>query len=96
VNHVVVQQSNTDQLVFKTEKLVSYISQITTLKPGDLIFTGNFIQMIISLDLGTPPGVGMGRKPPLWLKPGDKVVCEIEELGSLENDIIDDNSKSKL
>ena len=38
----------------------------------------------------------MGRKPPLWLKPGDKVVCEIEELGSLENDIIEETSKSKL
>lgn len=55
---------------------MSYISQIVTLKPGDLIFTG------------TPPGVGTSRKPPLYMKPGDKVTIEIESIGSLSNSII--------
>lgn len=68
-----VQNSNTNQLIFKSEYLLSYISQIMTLHPGDLIFTG------------TPFGVGLGRKPPLWMKPGDKVTCEIEEIGSITN-----------
>ena len=61
-----VQDSNTDQLVFKTEAVVSWVSQCMKLYPGDIIFTG------------TPPGVGCFRKPkPLWLKEGDSVVCEI-------------------
>jgi len=77
VNGEPLQKSNTREMIFKPETLISYISNIMTLKPGDLIFTG------------TPPGVGMGRKPPLFLKAGDKVVVEIDELGSLENDIVD-------
>jgi len=77
LNNVEVQKSNTKEMIFKPEKLISYISQIMTLKPGDLIFTG------------TPAGVGFGRKPPLWLKSGDKLIVEIDELGSLENQVID-------
>lgn len=75
LNGNIVQNSNTKELIFKSEYLISYISKIFTLSPGDLIFTG------------TPPGVGMGRKPPLWMKPGDKVTCEIDELGSITNTI---------
>lgn len=84
LNDKVVQNSNTNQLIFKTEKVVSYISNICTLTPGDLIFTG------------TPPGVGFGRKPPLFMKPGDKVICEIDEIGRLENQVVDDDVRSKL
>ncbi len=83
LNDKIVQQSNTNQLIFKVDKLVSYISQVLTLKPGDLIFTG------------TPPGVGMGRKPPLWMKHGDRVVCEVDELGKLSN-VVEDESQAKL
>jgi len=73
-----VQNSSTDQFIFHPPKLVSYISQIVTLKPGDLILTG------------TPPGVGFGRKPPLYLKAGDVVKCEIDSIGSISNPIVDE------
>jgi 2-keto-4-pentenoate hydratase/2-oxohepta-3-ene-1,7-dioic acid hydratase in catechol pathway len=75
LNGQTVQNSSTNQLVFKTEDVVSWCSRSFTLKPGDLIFTG------------TPPGVGCFRKPPLWLKHGDVVTCEIDELGSITNQI---------
>jgi len=76
LNGQVVQESNTDQLIFGVEDVVSYISQIVTLRPGDLIFTG------------TPSGVGFARKPPLFMKPGDEVICEIEHIGRLRNHIV--------
>jgi len=64
-----VQDSNTNQLIFKTPDILSYLSQIMTLKPGDLIFTG------------TPYGVGFARKPPICLNVGDELHSEIEGLG---------------
>jgi len=70
-----VQDGNTDQLIFKTEDCVSWCSQFFALSPGDLIFTG------------TPPGVGCFRKPPLWLKNGDVVTCEIDGIGSITNEV---------
>ncbi len=76
VNGERLQDSSTDQLIFGIDKLVAYLSHVFTLTPGDLIYTG------------TPAGVGMGRTPPVWLKAGDSVVCEIDELGRLENQII--------
>jgi len=78
VNGRKVQNSNTQQLIFKSEKLVSYISTIMTLTPGDLIFTG------------TPPGVGMAKNPPLFLHAGDTISCIIEELGTLDNFVVQD------
>jgi len=77
VNDSVVQNSNTNELIFKTEDLLAFISQFVTLKPGDLISTG------------TPSGVGCFRKPPIWLKHGDKVRCEIDELGVVRNKMVD-------
>lgn len=74
----VLQNSNTNQFIFHPQKLVSYISAIVTLKPGDLILTG------------TPPGVGFGKKPPKYLKVGDKVTIEIEQLGSITNTIVEE------
>ena len=71
-----MQDSNTSQLIFGVDELIAYLSQIMTLEPGDLIFTG------------TPPGVGMARKPPVWLKPGDVVEVEIDELGTLRNAVV--------
>lgn len=76
VNDTVMQSSNTNQLVFGVADLIAFLTQTITLVPGDIISTG------------TPPGVGHFRKPPVYLKPGDKVVATIEKLGSLENTCI--------
>lgn len=69
VNGQRMQDGSTRNMIFGVATLVSYISQFMTLEPGDLISTG------------TPPGVGMGRKPPVFLKPGDRVRLGIPELG---------------
>lgn len=73
LNGATMQDSSTEQLIFKVDELVAYISQVCTLMPGDVIFTG------------TPPGVGAARKPPVFMKPGDKAEVEIEKLGTLRN-----------
>jgi 2-keto-4-pentenoate hydratase/2-oxohepta-3-ene-1,7-dioic acid hydratase in catechol pathway len=73
LNGQVMQNSNTAELIFPVDHLVSYVSQFCTLSPGDLIFTG------------TPSGVGMGRQPPVYLKPGDVTEVEIEGIGVLRN-----------
>merc|ERR1711935_1168357 len=70
-----VQTGTTEQLVFKTEALVAWCSRFMTLKAGDLILTG------------TPPGVGCFRKPQLFLKHGDVVTCEIDNIGSITNTV---------
>ncbi len=75
LNGETMQDSSTKELIFRIDFLVSYLSQVCTLMPGDLIFTG------------TPPGVGMARKPPVFLKPGDRVEVEIEKLGVLTNPV---------
>ena len=72
LNGQTMQESSTSQLIFGVDELIAYLSQIFTLEPGDMIFTG------------TPPGVGMARKPPVWLKPGDQVEVEIDRLGTFE------------
>jgi 2-keto-4-pentenoate hydratase/2-oxohepta-3-ene-1,7-dioic acid hydratase in catechol pathway len=82
INGQTMQDSSTRQLIFRVDELISYISQIFTLEPGDLIFTG------------TPPGVGMARKPPVWLKPGDAVEVEIDQLGTLWNSVVAENARS--
>ena len=69
VNGKTMQNSNTQNLVFKIHFIVSYISQFMTLLPGDVISTG------------TPAGVGMGMKPPVYLKKGDIIELGIEGLG---------------
>jgi 2-keto-4-pentenoate hydratase/2-oxohepta-3-ene-1,7-dioic acid hydratase in catechol pathway len=63
------QNSNTGDLIFGVDEIVSYVSQFMTLMPGDVIPTG------------TPSGVGMGFKPPKFLKPGDRVRLSVEGLG---------------
>jgi 2,4-didehydro-3-deoxy-L-rhamnonate hydrolase len=68
-----VQSSRTSDLIFPIAELVAFVSSWATLEPGDLIFTG------------TPSGVGDGRKPPRYLKPGNVVETEIEGLGTLRN-----------
>jgi 2-keto-4-pentenoate hydratase/2-oxohepta-3-ene-1,7-dioic acid hydratase in catechol pathway len=73
VNGEVRQDSDTSDLYFGIETLVSYCSRGTTLFPGDIIVTGS------------PAGVAFFMKPPKFLRPGDKVRCEIEKVGAIEN-----------
>jgi 2-keto-4-pentenoate hydratase/2-oxohepta-3-ene-1,7-dioic acid hydratase in catechol pathway len=70
LNGKIVQDSNTDDLIFNVPFLISYISQFMTLLPGDIISTG------------TPAGVGLGMNPPYYLKPGDVVELGIDGLGT--------------
>ncbi len=72
----VLQHSNTRELVFKIPELIEYLSSITPLLPGDIVSTG------------TPPGVGLGRNPKRWLKPGETVTITIDGLGSLTNPVV--------
>ena len=73
VNGVERQSSRTSMMIFSPADIIAYISQIITLRPGDVILTG------------TPGGVGAGLDPPTFLKGGDAVKCEIEGLGSINN-----------
>jgi 2-keto-4-pentenoate hydratase/2-oxohepta-3-ene-1,7-dioic acid hydratase in catechol pathway len=76
INGETLQNSNTRELVFKIPELIEYLSSITPLLPGDIISTG------------TPPGVGLGRTPKRWLKPGETVTVTVEGLGSLTNPVV--------
>jgi len=73
VNNEKFQDSNTSNMVFDVATIVSYLSRVVELRTGDLIFTG------------TPHGVGQGRTPPVFLKSGDVVVTQIEQLGQISN-----------
>ena len=75
VNGVTKQQSSTDKLIFTINTCISVLSRGTTLLAGDIIATG------------TPAGVGFARKPPEFLKPGDVVEAEIEEIGTIRNTV---------
>ncbi len=77
VNGTQMQHGNTKTFIFDVRYLVSYLSNLMTLQPGDLIATG------------TPPGVGFARKPPVFLQPGDTCRLEITGLGTLENPVKD-------
>ncbi len=76
LNGQTMQDGNTNQLIFSPGDILVYVSQIVTLLPGDLVFTG------------TPPGVGFARKPPVFLKAGDMVEVEIDGLGLLRNSVV--------
>jgi acylpyruvate hydrolase len=76
LNGTTMQDSNTNQLIFKIPELVEYLSRSVTLEPGDVIATG------------TPPGVGFARKPPVFLKDGDVCEVEIDGLGILINSVV--------
>jgi 2-keto-4-pentenoate hydratase/2-oxohepta-3-ene-1,7-dioic acid hydratase in catechol pathway len=71
-----MQTGNTRTMIFGAAKLVSYVSQFMTLEPGDVITTG------------TPPGVGLGMKPPLYLKKGDVMTLGIDGLGEQRQDVV--------
>ena len=76
VNRERVQSGNTSTMIFNVKTIVSYVSHFMTLEPGDLIATG------------TPPGVGMGMKPPKFLKPGDEMKVGIKGLGVQTQNVV--------
>jgi len=76
VNHVVKQDASTNQQIFPIVDVISTLSSVMTLLPGDIIATG------------TPSGVGFARTPPEYLVPGDVVECEVEEVGRIKNSIV--------
>jgi 2-keto-4-pentenoate hydratase/2-oxohepta-3-ene-1,7-dioic acid hydratase in catechol pathway len=76
LNGMTMQNSSTAELIFQPSMLLSYLSQVVTLEPGDLLFTG------------TPAGVGVARSPQVFLKPGDRIEVEIESIGTLSNPCI--------
>jgi 2-keto-4-pentenoate hydratase/2-oxohepta-3-ene-1,7-dioic acid hydratase in catechol pathway len=79
LNGEVMQDWNTNDMIFDVPALVEFLSGSTTLLPGTVILTG------------TPHGVGMARKPPVWLKSGDRITIEIEKIGSLHNPVLDES-----
>jgi len=68
-----LQDSSTAQMIFGVAELIAFVTRTISLEPGDIIATG------------TPPGVGMARTPPRWLRDGDEVTVEIERIGALTN-----------
>jgi 2-keto-4-pentenoate hydratase/2-oxohepta-3-ene-1,7-dioic acid hydratase in catechol pathway len=78
VNGETRQSSNTSDFIFDTRKMISYISRVITLKPGDIVFTG------------TPQGViqGKPKDQQVWLKAGDKIACSVERLGELKFELV--------
>jgi 2-keto-4-pentenoate hydratase/2-oxohepta-3-ene-1,7-dioic acid hydratase in catechol pathway len=78
VNGETRQFSNTSDFIFDTRRMISYISRVITLKPGDIVFTG------------TPQGViqGKPKDQQVWLKPGDKIACSVERLGELRFELV--------
>lgn len=78
LNGQIMQDANTDDMVFDVATLIATISEAITLESGDVIVTG------------TPSGVGQARKPPVFMKAGDRVEVEIEKIGVLSNPVIDE------
>ena len=78
LNGQVMQDWNTNDMIFDVPALIEFLSGSTTLLPGTVILTG------------TPHGVGMAQKPPRWLRPGDQVSIEIEKIGVLTNPVADE------
>lgn len=76
LNGETMQDSNTREMIFQIPELIAHLSAAMTLEPGDVVSTG------------TPAGVGISKKPPRWLKPGDECVVRIEGLGELRNLVI--------
>ena len=80
LNGEIMQDANTDDMIFPVDQTIAILSEVMTLEPGDMIA------------MGTPPGVGHARKPPVWMKAGDVVEIEVEGIGVLKNPIVDEVS----
>ena len=78
VNGVVKQDGDTKNFIWDEAHMIRYLTSILTLYPGDVISSG------------TPDGVGAGRKPPLWMKDGDKVEVEISGIGTLSVNVVNE------
>ncbi len=78
LNGTVVQHDTTDHMIFDVATIIAYLSTVTWLEPGDVIATG------------TPDGVGLGRRPPLWMKAGDRLEVEISTIGTLGIHVVDE------
>ncbi len=78
LNGLTVQKASTDDMIFDVATQISLLSEVMTLMPGDIIVTG------------TPSGVGLGRKPPLWMKHGDNCSVTVEGVGTLTNTVRDE------
>jgi 2-keto-4-pentenoate hydratase/2-oxohepta-3-ene-1,7-dioic acid hydratase in catechol pathway len=76
LNGSIMQTGTTAQQLFPVADLVAYLSNVATLEPGDMVFTG------------TPPGVGAARKPPVFLKGGDVLEVTIPPIGTLRNPVV--------
>ncbi|HVR83922.1 MAG TPA: fumarylacetoacetate hydrolase family protein, partial [Planctomycetota bacterium] len=79
LNGQTMQESGTSDMIFVVPTIISFLSASTTLLPGTVILTG------------TPHGVGFSRKPPVWLKAGDTVTVQVDQIGSLTNPVIDED-----
>jgi 2-keto-4-pentenoate hydratase/2-oxohepta-3-ene-1,7-dioic acid hydratase in catechol pathway len=82
VNGTVLQDGNTNDMIFDVPTLIEFLSASTILRPGTVILTG------------TPAGVGMARTPPVFLRSGDSVTVEIERIGSLTNPVTEESAES--
>ena len=71
-----LQDSNTRELIFKIPQLIAFLSSVFTLEPGDIVSTG------------TPAGVGVARKPPRFLRPGEEVIVKVQGIGELSNPVV--------
>jgi 2-keto-4-pentenoate hydratase/2-oxohepta-3-ene-1,7-dioic acid hydratase in catechol pathway len=78
LNGQLVQDANTNDLLFQIPELIARLSEAMTLQPGDILVTG------------TPAGVGFARKPPLFMKHGDVCEIEVQGIGLLQNSIVDE------
>ena len=76
LNQTVMQSATTAEMIFTVAEIISYLSESTTLLPGTVILTG------------TPGGVGFARKPPVFLKPGDRLETMIEGIGTMSNSVV--------
>jgi 2-keto-4-pentenoate hydratase/2-oxohepta-3-ene-1,7-dioic acid hydratase in catechol pathway len=76
LNGTVLQEANTDDMIFPVAETLSLLSDVMTLEPGDVIV------------MGTPAGVGQARTPQVWMKEGDEFEVEIESIGTLRNRIV--------
>lgn len=84
LNGHLVQDDHTSSMIYKVAELIEYISTFTFLRPGDVIITGS------------PGGVGKKRNPPLFMKPGDCIEVEIENIGHLRNSIVEASSRCNI